>query len=94
MPAFSVASLDAAALQSITTKLDSLCSGQPADVYAANCASCHGANAASVACEGSVANVVLNGGDGMPAFPDLGGARLRTLAAYVTSLCRGGGGGD
>jgi ubiquinol-cytochrome c reductase cytochrome c subunit len=107
MPPFTLTSAD---LTSIASFLGGRCSGQPRDVYAANCANCHGATAGggrnadgiggpNIRCAegGDFGEAVRSGADRMPAFPSLGGAQIAGLARYVQSFCGlggGGGGGD
>ncbi len=103
MPALS---LSGAELTTIATYLAENCSGQPRDVYAANCATCHGATAAgghnadgvfgpNIRCSegGDFGDVVRFGGEGMPAFPSLKGGQIAALARYVLGFCGNGGGG-
>ena len=94
--------LSAAELTTVAAYLDGQCSHQPPDVYAANCASCHGPtagggpNGPNIRCGAEeFAQAVRQGTEGMPAFPSLGGAEITGLARYVAGFCGlGGGGGD
>ncbi len=103
MPAFALSPDD---LTAIVTYLQARCSGQPKDIYASNCATCHGATAGggrnaqgvfgpNIRCSeaGDFGDAVRSGGDGMPAFPSLS---VAGLARYVSGFCPlgGGGGGD
>ena len=108
MPAFTTAELSGAGVQQIETYLAGLCSGAPADVFASNCATCHGATGGggrnadgvggpNIRCsEGSdFTEAVRFGGEGMPAFRELDAGAVSRLASWVRSLCSlGGGGGD
>jgi len=108
MPAFSTTDLPQDQLTTIADYLRSLCSGSGADLYASNCASCHGPTAGggrnadgvfgpNVRCSegGDLGEAVRGGAEGMPAFPSLAGSQLTKLGRYLSSLCSlGGGGGD
>jgi mono/diheme cytochrome c family protein len=108
MPAFPTTDLPQDQLTLITDYLRSLCSGSGADLYASNCASCHGPTAGggrnadgvfgpNVRCSegGDLGEAVRGGAEGMPAFPSLAGSQLTKLGGYLRSLCSlGGGGGD
>jgi mono/diheme cytochrome c family protein len=105
MPAFP--NLTDADIQALQQYLDSLCpagTASGADLYASNCASCHGAtggggrNAAGVRgpnirCKDGhdFQEKVRNGDDQMPAFPDIDAAAVSRIAAYVRTFCAGGG---
>lgn len=63
-------------------------------VYAQNCAACHGANgeggkgrklvgSTALRNEQALRGIILNGGTGMPAFPQLEGAQLQTLVKFL-----------
>jgi ubiquinol-cytochrome c reductase cytochrome c subunit len=104
MPAIALSNAD---LRTIESYLAERCSGQPADVYAANCASCHGATAGggrnadgvggpNIRCSGEFFEAVRGGADRMPAYPSLTTNQITQLAAYVRGFCSlgGGGGGD
>lgn len=104
MPAFSQAELGNPAVTLIVQYLAGLCSGQPADVYASNCATCHGptggggrnadgVRGGNIRCSGGdLFEAVRSGGEGMPAFPELSAARVRGLANFLSGSCTGGGG--
>jgi mono/diheme cytochrome c family protein len=107
MPAFSTTELGGADVQHIESYLAGLCTGAPADVFASNCATCHGATAGggrnadgvrgpNVRCSESsdFFEAVRFGSEGMPAFGDLGRNAVTQLASYVRSLCTLGGGGN
>ena len=73
-----------------------------ADIYAANCASCHGGSAqggsgpsiAGVSDSNGVIDTILYGTEGMPGFADtLSDQDISDLLAYLGSLSGGGGGG-
>lgn len=106
MPAFSTTALGAAELTAILAQLANSCSGTGADLFAANCASCHGpaggggqnangVRGGNIRCSeaGELAGAIRAGGDGMPAFASLGNAAINRLATYVRGLCGPGGGG-
>jgi mono/diheme cytochrome c family protein len=64
------------------------------DVYSANCAVCHGADARggigpNIRCKTSIAGPVRNGKGSMPAFPAsvISDADLAATLAYLQSLC-------
>jgi mono/diheme cytochrome c family protein len=83
--------------------LESLCptdAASGADLFAGNCASCHGADAAGgrsgagvrgpdVRCKDADAfqEKVSRGDDEMPAFPELPPAAIARIAAFVAGLC-------
>jgi len=104
MPSFRPAELSDAAVTQIVRYLSGLCTGRPADVYASNCATCHGANGtggrnadgvrgSNIRCSGGdLFEAVRSGGEGMPAFPELSAARVRGLATFLSGSCTGGGG--
>jgi mono/diheme cytochrome c family protein len=108
MPAFTTADLPDPQLGLITTYLHGLCSGSGADIYASNCASCHGTTAGggvnadgvpgpNIRCgeAGSLGEALRGGAEGMPAFPSFTRAQVTALSGYLRSLCGlGGGGGD
>jgi mono/diheme cytochrome c family protein len=104
MPSFGPADLSNAAVTQIVGYLAGLCTGRPADVYASNCATCHGptgtggrnadgVRGSNIRCSGGgeLVDAVRSGGEGMPAF-ELSSARVQGLATFL----RGGpcGGGD
>ena len=71
------------------------------ELYAANCQSCHGADARgldgrpSVRCSGAIHDVVVagkgTGPDAMPAFPQLTDAQIALIQTYLQQLCGEGG---
>ena len=71
--------------------------GTGADLYAANCASCHGADARGldgrpdIRCNRDVGDVVRNGRSGpagvMPAFANLADADIAKIQAFLDGLC-------
>jgi mono/diheme cytochrome c family protein len=81
----------------IQSFLDGLCppgTGGGAELYGANCAYCHGADAngasgaPSVRCATRVADAVEQGrGAAMPAFPQLATADVSAVTAYLDLLC-------
>jgi mono/diheme cytochrome c family protein len=108
MPAFTTEQLSDADLGLIEDHLSGLCSGLGKDVYASNCASCHGPTAGggvsadgvagpNIRCgeAGDFGEALRGGSEGMPSFPSITGATRTRLANYVRGLCPlGGGGGD
>jgi mono/diheme cytochrome c family protein len=103
MPAFPDADVT-----TLAAYLHTQCTGQPKDVYAANCANCHGITGGggrnadgisgpNVRCSegGDLVEAVRGGADRMPAFPALTGSQITGLARYVDQFCSlGGGQGD
>jgi mono/diheme cytochrome c family protein len=104
MPAFpSLTDADIARLQ---TFLDGLCpagAATGADLYAGNCATCHGptggggrnalgVHGEDIRCAGvrEIAKMVTRGGDGMPAFPGLDAADIDAIASWLMGYCTGG----
>jgi mono/diheme cytochrome c family protein len=108
MPAFPTSALPPDQLGTIVDYLAGLCTGRPQDVYASNCASCHGPTGGggrnadgvggpNIRCAeaGDFGEAVRGGAENMPSFAELGATRIGALAAYVRGLCAlGGGGGD
>lgn len=103
MPPFSTAALSDEQLSLIVDYLAGLCSGLGADVYASNCATCHGATAAGgrnadgvrgpdIRCTDAndFPEVLKNGEVQMPAFPTLAGSIAGELADFVHTFCMGG----
>jgi mono/diheme cytochrome c family protein len=95
MPAFpDLTDADIAGLQAW---LESLCppgAASGADLFAGNCADCHGADAGgagaapNVRCATRVADAVTIGrGAAMPSFPDLVTADVSAVIAYLDQLC-------
>jgi mono/diheme cytochrome c family protein len=73
-----------------------------ASLYAANCASCHGADAqggsgpniAGIGDSAGVIDTILNGTEGMPGFASsLSDTDVSDILAYLGGLSGGGGGG-
>ena len=108
MPSFP--NLTDADIQALQQYLESLCpvgTATGAELYASNCASCHGAtggggrNAAGVRgpniqCKeaSEFQEKVANGDGKMPAFPELDAAAIGRIVTYVHTFCSGGGGED
>jgi mono/diheme cytochrome c family protein len=98
MPAIALADAEIALVQ---TYLNGLCPAGGAggtDLFAANCATCHRADAGgtsaapSVRCATRVADAVVRGrGARMPAFPGLGAADLTSLRTFLDGLCTASG---
>jgi len=75
--------------------------GTGADLYAANCASCHGADARgldgrpSIRCNPAIAGAVRLGRSGavgvMPSFPQLSDADVAAIQTHLDDLCAAGG---
>jgi mono/diheme cytochrome c family protein len=99
MPAFTTAQLTNDQMALVVEFLVGLCSGQPADVYASNCATCHGATASGgrnadgvrgpgIRCTegGDVAEALSEGEERMPAFPSLIGS-AGELAQFINGFC-------
>jgi mono/diheme cytochrome c family protein len=100
MPALSTTQLSADQLGLIADYLGSLCSGSGADLYASNCATCHGATAGGgrsadgvrgpdIRCQdtGDFDEKLAQGEEQMPAFPSLAGAPATKLANFVHGFC-------
>lgn len=73
-----------------------------ANLFAANCAGCHGANAqggsgpniAGISDSNGVIDTILNGTEGMPGFANtLSDQNISDILAYLSGLSGGGGGG-
>jgi mono/diheme cytochrome c family protein len=107
MPSFA---FGATRLGALVTYLDALCTAAGAtggDLYAGNCASCHGATAAGgqnangvrgegirCASANDLAEKIMFGEERMPAFPRLAtNARVLAIASYLGAIgpCTGGG---
>jgi mono/diheme cytochrome c family protein len=104
MPAFSASQLPDDQLAMLETYLAGLCSGAASDVYASNCATCHGATAGggrnadgvrgpNIRCKdaGDFGEALRQGEERMPAFPTLVGPPAAALADYVNGFCSLGG---
>lgn len=105
MPAFSAASLPADQLTLITNYLAMECGGNPAGLFASNCATCHGATAGggrnangvrgpNIRCTGTndFLEKVRFGDEGMPRFPELSTTDINGIASYVNqTFCPLGG---
>ncbi len=99
MPSFGSGILSDADLRVIAGELATRCSGEPQDVYAANCASCHGGNAGgtrrgpALECGelGSLREVLASGEERMPAFPSLV-SDAASLSRWLRGICEPGGG--
>lgn len=102
MPAFSTTQLTNDQLTLITDWLGTLCSGAASDLYASNCATCHGATAGGgrnadgvrgpdIQCTegGDVGEALSQGEGGMPAFPSLVDSASK-LAQFIRGFCTGG----
>jgi mono/diheme cytochrome c family protein len=102
MPAFSTTQLTNDQLTLITDWLGTLCSGSASDLYASNCATCHGATAdggrnadgvrgPDIRCTegGDVGEALSQGEGGMPAFPSLVDSASE-LAQFIRGFCTGG----
>jgi mono/diheme cytochrome c family protein len=104
MAAFSTADLSAADLDRIAAYLRTQCSGKPKDIYASNCATCHGPTGGggvggpNIRCSeaGEFGSALRSGEDGMPVFRTFTSAQVSGLSSYVHGWCAlgGGGGGD
>ena len=107
MPAFPPTELTDAQITLIARYLAGLCTGRPADVYASNCATCHGATGTggrnangvrgpNIRCAGGgdLLEAVRSGSEGMPAFPELSSSRVQGLATFLRGGACVGGGGD
>ena len=103
MPASELSDAEVATLAAY---LHERCSGRPKDLYAANCATCHGPTAGggrnadgvsgpNIRCGGeNLVEAVRRGAEGMPAFPSFTDAQIAGLGRYLHNLCSLGGGGD
>jgi len=107
MPAFPAGQLSLADLASIESWLAALCAADgpdalPADLYASNCARCHGADGAGasnvsglqgpeIRCRSrELLLSELSGAEGgMPDFSDLSDAQAQTITTFVRGLCPG-----
>ena len=100
MAAFSTTQLSADQLGLIIDYLQGLCSGSGADLYASNCATCHGPTAGggqnadgvqgpNIRCgeSGDFNEALSQGEGGMPTFPSLVGAPATKLANFVHGFC-------
>lgn len=100
MPPFPTTQLSEDQLRLIIEYLQGLCSGSGADLYAGNCATCHGptagggqsadgVNGPDIRCKdsGDFDEVLAQGEERMPAFPSLVGARATKLANFVHGFC-------
>jgi mono/diheme cytochrome c family protein len=102
MPSFPSSALNDAGLTLVETYLDDLCTqvGRPgADLWAGNCASCHGADAhggrsalgvqgPNVQCSRDIAPAVVSGkGTDMPAFAGLSTADVTSIQQYLLAVC-------
>ena len=104
MPAFP--NLTDAEIAAVQAFLDGLCtidSASGAELYASNCASCHGSGAAGgrnadgvrgpdIRCKGTdeFLEKVTRGDGRMPAFPELPAPAIRRIADYAHGFCTGG----
>jgi len=102
MPPFATSQLSADQLTLIADHLETLRSGLAPDLYASNCATCHGATGAGgrnadgvrgpdIRCKdaGDFAEKLAQGEEGMPAFPSLVDDAT-DLARFVRGFCTGG----
>jgi len=102
MPAFPPTELTDAQITLIARYLAGLCTGRPADVYASNCATCHGATGTggrnangvrgpNIRCAGGgdLLEAVRSGSEGMPAFPELSSSRVQGLAVVAATAGAG-----
>lgn len=95
MPAFpNLSDTDIATIQAHLGTLCPAGAATGAELFASNCATCHGADAGgvdpapSVRCATMVADAVQVGrGTRMPAFPSLAGADLSHLEGFLDQLC-------
>ncbi|MBI3783507.1 MAG: c-type cytochrome [Deltaproteobacteria bacterium] len=95
MPAFTA--LTDSEIASIQSFLDGLCPvSNPTDLFASNCASCHGSDARGLVgpdihCNKSIHDTVRNGATGalgtMPAFASLADADIAVIQSFLDSLC-------
>jgi ubiquinol-cytochrome c reductase cytochrome c subunit len=93
-PFTNLADADIAKIQSF---LDGLCpvgTATGAELYASNCASCHGADAVgttaapNVRCATRVADAMQKGrGTRMPSFPGVVATEVASVQGYLTTLC-------
>jgi mono/diheme cytochrome c family protein len=107
MPAFTTRQLSDDQVTLIAEHLGGLCSGLAEDIYASNCATCHGASGQggrsadavagpNIRCKdsGDFDEVLRRGKEEMPAFPSLTGVTATRLAHYLHGFCPSGGGGE
>jgi mono/diheme cytochrome c family protein len=107
MPPFPPGQLSSAELASIESWLKSQCAADPADtwsadLYASNCARCHGADGAGtsnvsglqgpeVRCRSRelLLSEMSGAEGGMPDFSDLSDAQAQAITTYTRGLCPG-----
>jgi mono/diheme cytochrome c family protein len=100
MPSFPSASLTDPELASIVGFANGFCSGQPAALYASNCATCHGPTGTggenanevrgpNIRCASSsdIFDAVVDGYGGMPAFNDMTNAQINAIVTFLRSGC-------
>jgi mono/diheme cytochrome c family protein len=100
MPSWGPATLDDAELAGIIAYTRSFCSGQAADLFASNCATCHGATATggrnadevagpSIRCasSGDVFDAVVDGYGGMPALSDMPTPQINAIVTFLRAGC-------
>lgn len=100
MPPFTTTQLSGDQLGLIIDHLVGICSGSGADLYAGNCATCHGQTAGGgrsadgvrgpdIRCKdsGDFDEVLAQGEERMPPFPSLVGAPATKLANFVHGFC-------
>jgi mono/diheme cytochrome c family protein len=100
MPTFSTSALTDAELASVRAFIAPHCSGQGADLFASNCATCHGAtgnggqNANGVAgpgircsSSGDVYDAVVDGTGGMPALADMTNPQIDAVVTFLGTGC-------
>jgi mono/diheme cytochrome c family protein len=94
MPPFAMADADIARVQGFLVGLCPVGSATGDDLFAANCATCHGpaaigtAAAPNVRCATRVADAMQTGrGALMPSFPGIVSSEITTIQGYLTALC-------
>ena len=96
MPPFAMTNPEIALVQGFLVDLCPVGSATGDDLFAANCATCHGpgaigtARALNVRCATRVADTMRVGrGARMPAFPGVAAAEVTSLQSYLTTICDG-----
>jgi ubiquinol-cytochrome c reductase cytochrome c subunit len=96
MPAFMMTNPEIALVQGFLVGLCPVGSATGDELFAANCATCHGpggvgtATALNVRCATRVADAMLKGrGARMPAFPGVAGSEVSSIQGHLATICNG-----